>query len=304
MKKYSALGIIAALLVISVPSLALADIGIGSWRFGVFDGDSYVNTPSYPASTSTPELLGVDAKNGSSAPAWYFFDSNFSINASSPPGFNGGGPVYQIQLNAIPDTDIGNLTNDYVSTSTLASTVSSISMAIGNISSGLTLAGVTAFMSNQATTSQLIASSTFNGFMSSSTASTIANLKTVATSGSYNDLTSKPSIGVAYEGTTLRTAAFPIFKSATVSSGTAVFNLTADGTSGGTALCTNGVIQDSVSTAVSDALASYQMSWAFTNSNKTLTVTTNKLTTANILTGVLGQAAANGSVVKVSVWCY
>lgn len=108
----------------------------------------------------------------------------------------------------------------------------------------------------------------------------------------------------AYEGTTQRTSSFPIFKSATVSSGTAVFNLTSDGTSGGAALCPNGVIQDSVTVGVSDSAASYQMAWAFSNSNKTLTVTTNKLTTANILTGILGQASGNGSVVKLQVWCY
>lgn len=135
-------------------------------------------------------------------------------------------------------------------------------------------------------------------------ASTITGLAAVATTSSYADLTNKPLIGVAYEGTTQRTGSFPIFKSATVGSGVAVFNLTNDGTSGGTALCTNGVIQDSVNVGVNDSAASYQMSWAFTNSNKTLTVTTNKLSTANILTGVLGQVAGNGSVVKLTVWCY
>lgn len=107
-----------------------------------------------------------------------------------------------------------------------------------------------------------------------------------------------------YEGTTARSNIFPIFKSASVSSGVIAFHLTADGTSGGTALFPNGVIQDSVNAFVSDAAASYQMSYAFTNSNKTVTVTANKLTTANILTGLLGQAQANGSVVKLSVWGY
>lgn len=108
----------------------------------------------------------------------------------------------------------------------------------------------------------------------------------------------------AYEGTTLRNNAFPIFKSATVSSGTAVFHLTADGSSGGTALFPNAVITDSVNAFVSDAAASYQMACAFSNSNKTVTVTTNKLGTANILTGILGQVAGNGAVVKFSVWGY
>lgn len=132
------------------------------------------------------------------------------------------------------------------------------------------------------------------------------SLATVATSGSYTDLSNKPTIPtqIAYEGTTQRTNAFPIFKSVTVASGVAVFNLTSDGSAGGSALCTNGVIQDSVNTFVSDATASYQMSYAFSNSNKTVTITTNKLTTANILTGILGQASGNGSVVKLSVWCY
>lgn len=110
--------------------------------------------------------------------------------------------------------------------------------------------------------------------------------------------------GIAYEGTTQRTGAFPIFKSATVSSGSAVFHLTDDGLSTGSTLCPNGVVQDSVNAFVSDASASYQMAYAFSNADKTVTVTTNKLTTANILTGVLGQTAGNGSVVKLSVWCY
>ncbi len=108
----------------------------------------------------------------------------------------------------------------------------------------------------------------------------------------------------AYEGVTARANAFPIFKSATVASGVAVFHLTDNGTSGGNALFPNGVIADSVNAFVSDATASYQMSYAFSNGNKTLTVTANKLTTANILTGLLGQSAANGAVVKLSVFGY
>lgn len=113
-----------------------------------------------------------------------------------------------------------------------------------------------------------------------------------------------PTLGVAYEGLTQRASAFPVFKSATVGSGVAVFYLTTDGTSGGTAMFPNGIIQDSIDVEVNDALASYQMSYALSNSNKTLTVTANKLTTANILTGILGQSAANGSVVKLQAWGY
>lgn len=130
------------------------------------------------------------------------------------------------------------------------------------------------------------------------------SLATVATSGAYSDLTGKPTLSVSYEGTAQRTSSFPIFKSANVSSNVAVFNLTNDGTSTGTTLFPTGVIQDSIQLIVNDATAAYQMSWAFSNSNKTITVTANKLTTANILTGVLGQAAANTAVIKLSIWGY
>jgi hypothetical protein len=133
------------------------------------------------------------------------------------------------------------------------------------------------------------------------------SLATVANTGAYNDLSGKPSIPSAqqaYQGTTLRSPAFPIFKSATVASGIVTFHLTADGTSGGTALFPNGMIEDSLNLYVGDSTASYQLGYVFSNSNKTLTVTANKLTTANILTGILGQTAANGSVVKMQIWGY
>lgn len=125
--------------------------------------------------------------------------------------------------------------------------------------------------------------------------------------GSYSSLSGAPSIPSAQkalEGTSVRSPSFPIFKSSTVASGAAVFQLTSDGTSTGTALFPTGVIIDSVNVSVNDATAAYQMSWAFTNSNKTLTVTANKLTTSNILTGVLGQASANAAIVKLAVWGY
>lgn len=131
-------------------------------------------------------------------------------------------------------------------------------------------------------------------------------LATVAGTGAYSDLTGKPSIPTVqvYDGTTQRAGAFCAIKSATVSSGVVVFNITSDGTSGGTALFPNGPIMDSIQLSVNDATAAYQMSWAWSNSNKTLTVTANKLTTANILTGILGQTNANSSVVKLSVYGY
>jgi hypothetical protein len=104
----------------------------------------------------------------------------------------------------------------------------------------------------------------------------------------------------AYVETTRKTSPFQVIKSAVVSAGVAVFNLTDDGTSGGNALFAE-VFTDSVQVAINDALTAYQMSWAFTNSNKTLTVTVNKLTTVNLVSGILGQAPANGATIKVTV---
>lgn len=176
--------------------------------------------------------------------------------------------------------------------SILSNGITSVSSSLAGLSSSIASFGaplnIAAFMGSNGSTSPFIASSTQNGFMSATMASKLASV----------------NAPIAIEGTTTRSNSFPIFKSATVASGVAVFNLTTDGTSGGTALCTNGVIQDSVNTFVSDATASYQMSYAFSNSNKTVTITTNKLTTANILTGLLGQTAANSALVKLSVWCY
>lgn len=106
--------------------------------------------------------------------------------------------------------------------------------------------------------------------------------------------------GKAVVGTAVKTNSFRTYKNATVSGGTAVFHLTADGTSTGTALYAE-VFTDSVQLIVNDASASYQMAWAFSNGNRTLTVTANRLTTANLLTGVLGQTQANGAVVRLSV---
>lgn len=106
----------------------------------------------------------------------------------------------------------------------------------------------------------------------------------------------------AISGTTQKNAVLPVFKSAVVASGVAVFHLTDDGLSTGNALFAE-ILQDSIQPIVNDATASYQMSWALSNSNKTLTVTCNKYTTASLLTGILGQSAApNGTAVKLTVW--
>lgn len=191
-----------------------------------------------------------------------------------------------------------------------------LTQTLNNMQSAISLLGMPfnmdSFLATYATsTTRYLASTTSNGLFSIAEKAKLASLSaqlptdwTEASSTALDFIKNKPTLSPNYEGTTLHANSFPIFKSATVSSGTAVLNLTADGTSGGTALCTGGVIQDSVNPIVNDAAASYQMSWAFSNSNKTLTITANKLTTSNILTGVLGQAAANTAVVKVSAWCY
>lgn len=157
--------------------------------------------------------------------------------------------------------------------------------------------------------------------------SSVSGLSTVATTGNYSDLLgtpsvvaqiqsdwgqssttatdfikNKPIVGLSYEGTSQRTGTFAIFKSATVSSGVAVFHLTADGTSGGSALFPNGIISSSINITVNDSGATYQTSYAFSNSNKTLTVTANK--TAITLGLFTSQVQANGASINLSISGY
>ncbi len=124
-----------------------------------------------------------------------------------------------------------------------------------------------------------------------------------ASTGVLNIPTPTAAGPTAYTGTTAKLGSYRVYQTVTITTaGTAVFQLTADGTSTGTALFTNETFTDSVQPIVNDATASYQLGWVFSNANKTLTVTVNKLSTANILTGVLGQAAAPvGTVVKLAV---
>lgn len=277
------------------------------------DGVEEWNTPT--RATSTAALLG--GKPGADNESWFYVGRGLS---QEPTSFESGiGKDNNYRLNVDLDyvashIDVSGLQdgNGYfpkllssVSTTTYTAGIASLQSQI----SALPSTGIQADWTQASTTvgsyiknkPSLAAIATTGAYSDLSGKPALA---TVATTGAYADLTGKPTLGIAYEGITQRTNSFPVFKSATVASGTAVFNLTADGTAGGTAICTNGVIQDSVNAFVSDATASYQMAYAFSNSNKTVTVTTNKLTTANILTGILGQAAGNGSAVKLSVWCY
>lgn len=121
--------------------------------------------------------------------------------------------------------------------------------------------------------------------------------------GSGALLTNLPG-ATGYDGTTQRNNLIFYTNSVSASSGTAVFYLTTDGTSTGNSIFPNGIIQNSINLFVSDASSSYQMSYALTNSNKTLTVTANKYTTANLLSGILGQTSANSISVRLQVWGY
>lgn len=162
------------------------------------------------------------------------------------------------------------------------------------------------------------------GFITSSALSGYAlasSLATVATSGSYNDLSSKPSIPAAqvnsdwnsnsgisqilnkptlpksYNGTTLRSSSVEYTNSGTFSSGSLVFNMTSDGTSSGTALFPTGV--DAVNITVnSSGSAVYSTGYVLSNSNKTITLSGMQISS---VIGLLTLATvANG--VAVNVW--
>lgn len=107
----------------------------------------------------------------------------------------------------------------------------------------------------------------------------------------------------AYDGTTSRANAFPIFKSGTVSGGNVVVHLTDNGASNGNALFPTGVILDSIQARAEEGTTPHAFGTAaLSNSNKTLTLPVSKI--APIL-GILNlNQAANGSVIKLAIWGY
>lgn len=124
-------------------------------------------------------------------------------------------------------------------------------------------------------------------------AATIENLKALA---------ARPTSKIVVGGTA-HNSAFPIAKSATVASGNAVFHLTTNELSGGTAVCANGnVYLDSLQLRAEEGTTPHAFGTpALSNSNKTLTIPVSKI--APIL-GILNlNQAANGSVIKATVWC-
>lgn len=139
----------------------------------------------------------------------------------------------------------------------------------------------------------------------------VPTLATVGTSGIYSDLISKPTIPVvqSYDGTTQRLGSFSIFKTGTTAGGGGqiAFNITNDATSGGASLCPNGVIKNSLNAIVNDSSAIYPMNWAWSNSDKTVTVTVFKTASISLLSTLLSTppaAAPNGTAATMTVSCY
>lgn len=136
----------------------------------------------------------------------------------------------------------------------------------------------------------------------------------VDASGNAENCTAAPSVPIPVLGATSKPAAFPIFKSATVASGNAVFHLTNNEASGGTALCPNSNVHLDSLLLRADNEVDTPFSYGqptLSNSNKTITIAVKKaanVTTLPIigtLTGALlgAPVAANGAVVKATVWC-
>lgn len=118
------------------------------------------------------------------------------------------------------------------------------------------------------------------------------------------------SIPSVYNGTTLVSNPKTFTASATVASGVAVFYLTADGTSTGTALFPTGPITSSLNWFVNSASTLYLANPVWSNSNKTLTLTVNSASSTGTISllglNLLGSptAAANGVTVNISVSGY
>lgn len=140
--------------------------------------------------------------------------------------------------------------------------------------------------------------------------SAIRSAISVTGNGSYNSGTGVITVNSAkcYVGTTLLSDCFGISKSATVSGGNAVFHLTNDGTSTGTALFPNGPQLDSLQIRCDnevDSPCSFGTP-SLSNSNKTITIAVKKSVGINVallsLTLLGAPAAANSSVVKMTIF--
>lgn len=270
------LGVLVVIALVGISETSVVHAAPFDWRIFFRDSDDLMDTDSQVPSALTNKFAVLGQRySGEGAASWYYLKSNQFTTQTAPSGYGNNNYEVSIDLSNMNYHDLGTLSDAMDAKVDTSRTVNghALTSNVTVTKSDITLGNV----DNTSDASKPI---------STATQTTL-------------DLKSR-----AYEGTTLRSNTFPIFKNATVASGTAVFHLTVDGTSGGAALCPTGIIADSINPIVSDATASFQMSWALSNANKTVTVTTNKLTTANILSGVLGQTAGNGSVVKLSATCY
>lgn len=134
----------------------------------------------------------------------------------------------------------------------------------------------------------------------------VGNISTPVSAATQSALDLKQNLIQVYDGTTLRLNPIWYINSATTNaSGVAVFQLTNDGTSTGTAIFPNGVLIKSVSPTPNDSTTFFGYSWgALTNSGKTLSITVTKSATPLLsLLGIniLGAPIAAVSGVSVNV---
>lgn len=116
------------------------------------------------------------------------------------------------------------------------------------------------------------------------------------------------TLPITYSSGTQKLSVKQLAQQGTTTSGTSVFYLTEDGTSGGVALFGTEILY--ANAYVNDSANIYGVSYSLTNSNKTLTVTVNRqsftstippLLGISVLTSVSLSAAPNGTVVNVHV---
>jgi hypothetical protein len=119
-----------------------------------------------------------------------------------------------------------------------------------------------------------------------------ASLSAVATTGNYTDLSGKPtSLTPLWNGTTEVQAIEYTNSGTTNSSGQVVFELTTNGASNGTAIFPTGPIDSTTSVKINSVANAYAEEWAWSNSNKTLTVTVYQLST--VVLGIMGSRRFN-----------
>ena len=183
-------------------------------------------------------------------------------------------------------------------------------LEVGNISQD-NIDGLVTALAGKASVSSVNSVSSNVSSLSSSVSAINAALASTTRQADFNQasttaasfIKNKPTIGKAIDGTTARSNAFPIFKQVTVSSGNAVYHLTDDGTSSGNALCPTGPISDSLQLQPEEGSAPHAFGTpVWSNGNKTVTIPATKVGT---VLGVLALSqSANGSVVRMNVWCY